>query len=855
LTEIAHTAHQPRWLKLTGLAGVVGLCVAYTSFFWQSEASFISGEDTILRLPLLSGWHNGRVIFSSFFTSYTDAQYRPLSYFALAALRTAVPLESARVWQLCLLAFQALNVVLVYGVAKMLTDRVAGGAVAAALFALHPLGAVMVNHVAHFHHLLGLSFFLGSLLSYFWGAHTGRWRWYVASVVLCALGLLTTKAVVALPLVITAYELAQRRPWRKGILRLMPHLLLAAAALVLWRLPEPPPLLYQHADLPPGTWHRSLISVIAGGAYYVAGLLTGRNIPVILTEVVERRSDGVTWEFLCPAALWALALAWGVRLLWQARPRGREERGVALSVGGNVGLAVVWGLATFLPYASTGWNPVNAWVAWPYVYFPLVALALLAGVLGSVAARAGRGLSFLLPTGLVAICGVCFGGQLIRLNVAAGSAASYWEQVRDLSPKSERASVALGKLELREGRVHRALPLLYNANVEMPKASSLAMAEHYLSQGETLAAAIHSQTAWVPTPGLRDQDTKILTARILWMSGALDHAEATWGEVLLADPYNTVALRQVAEIWQAKGFRRAAHRLIARAIEIDPHDRTLKQRQRRLDREADQRHVATLAPVRDLRYLITSEDHPSVHKKIAALTERFGADPALLMAAGMSFARLGDYHASVEKLEAASPHLPTSPLLWAIKCFAYEGIGAYPEAGHAADEAIRLVGESASPLCIVGTALLRLGKHQRGLDCLRRAVEIDPTYQVGHTNLALGLQAAGLSQEAEKHFRRAAKLRPDQAQVHADLGAHLLTQSRVDEALQRLRTALRIAPELASAHAYLGAALMRKGLKAEAAKHVQMAERLSPGAMRRLPYLPGAMSLQTLKQWGGEPGS
>lgn len=854
MTETAHTSRRPRWLKLAGLTGVVGLCVVCTSFLWLSEAPFIVGEDTILRLPLLSGWHNAPTISSPFFTSYTDAQYRPLSYLVLAGLHTFAPLEEVRFWQLCLLAFQALNVLLVYGVAKVLTGRTGGAAVAAAFFALHPLGSVMTNHVTHFHHVLGLGFFLGSLLSYAWDVHTGRWRWWAMSVVLCALGLLTTRSVVTLPLIIIAYEFAQRRPWRKGVSRPIPHVLITATALVLWQLPEPPPLLYFYADLPPGTWHRSLVSAIAGSGHYVEGLLTGSNIPVVMTEVVERRWDVVTLRFLCPAALWALVLGWGVRLLWKAR-RHQTDRGGELSVRGNAGLAVIWGLATFLPYASTGWNPVDAWVAWPYVYFPLVGLALLAGVLGSLTARAGGRLPFLLPTGLVVICGACLGGQLMRLNLAAGSIASYWEHVRELHPQSERASVALGKLQLRDGRTHRALPLLYNAEVQIPQASSLAMAEHYLSQGDTLAAAIHSQTAWVPSPGLRDQDSRILTARILRMSGALDHAEAAWGEVLLADPYNTRAMRQVAKIWQTKGFVRAARRMTARAIEIDPYDRTLRQMQRRLDRPAEIQPVATLAALHDLRYLITSEDHPSVHAKIIALSERFDTDPTLLMAAGMSFARLGDYHGSVEKLEAASPHMPTSSLLWATKCFAYEGVGAYREAARAADKAIEFAGESASPLCIVGTALLRLGRHRRGLDCLRRAVEIDPTYAVGHTNLALGLQATGMSQEAEAHFRRAVKLRPDQPQAHADLGAHLLAQNRVDEAIQRLRIALRIDSSRASAHAYLGAALMRQGLREEAAKHTQTAERLSPSTMRRLPYLPGAMSIQTLKEWGGEPGT
>ena len=836
------------------LAGAAGLLVAGTSCFWLSDGPFIVGHGTLLRQPLLSHWGNVPAIFSPFFTSFTDGQYRPLSYAMLAAARTFAPLGTTRLWQLWILAFQALNVLLVYGLARSLAGSAWQAFAAAALFALHPLASVMVNHVEHFHCILGLTFFLGAFLAHVWAARTGRWGWRLASVVVFSCGLLTTKAVVTLPVILAVYEWVHRTGWRKALARLVPSAACLLLVTPLWLTQGPPRLFYKYPDMPAGTWLRSLISVVAGSGHYLYGLLAGLNVPMILDEVVKRRGRMTELAFLWPAALYLVVGGAALWLLWQER-RGRACRDrVELGIGGRLGFAIVWGLVTFVPFLSTGWNRVEDYVAWPYLYFPLVGLGLVCATLVAAAGRARDALVRAVILGLVATWYACFALQLVRLNLASGSGLSYWRHVLRVNPESARASVALGKCHLQRGEVARALPLLFKASSTLPRSSCLALANYYLDKGELLAAAMHCRAASAPGDGLQNQAAKPLTAELLRRAGVLDSAEALWGEVLLANPFHTAAMLELADILRIKGFVAAARRLISRAIEIDPRDAALQQMLGRLEARPGEAPVIALAPLDELKYLLMDDDSPAVHRKIVAVSERLDTDPVVLLSAAMGLAKYEDHRVSLEKLAKAERLLPSLGLLWATRCFSYVRIGAYPEATAAADKAISLGENDANTCCMVGTALVNQGRAKRGLKCLRRAIEINPSYAAAHTNLALALRSLGLLPAAIAHLRQAVKIDRGNAQAHTDLGATLLAAGQVVEAAACLRTALQLDPKLAGAHVQMASVLLQQGRQADAAKHLQRAERLSPESMRRLPHVPGAVSLQQLRDWRPKPG-
>lgn len=842
-------------LRWACLACAMGLCVAATSCFWLSDAAFVVGHDALLRMPLLSHWGNLRTVFSPFFTSFTDGQYRPLSYAVLAVGRTFVPLDSPRLWQVWLLGFQALNGLMVYGLARSLSGSVWAAVTAAAIFALHPLSSVMTTHVAHFHYLLGLSLFLGALLAYLRMARTGRGRWAVVSVLLFACGLLTNKAVAALPAIVLAAEFALRTPWRKVLARLSPFVVCLLLVTSLWLTQLPPVMVYKYPAVPSGTWLKSLISVVAGSGHYLYGLLVGANVPVVLEEVIKRRDRMGTLAFVWPTALYLLVAGGAAWLLWQARRARARGDAAKLRAGGLVGLAVVWGFATFAPFLSTGWNAVEDYVAWPYMYFPLVGIALLGAALAAAAAQARETAPRVAAGCIVAAWCGCFAVQLVQLNVAAASAGSYWRHVLRIDPKSARASVALGTYHLGQGCVQQALPLLFNESVAHPGASSLAMARHYLSKGEVLAAAIHCRAALSPASGLQNQAAKPLTAELLRQAGALDSAEALWGEVLLANPFNTAAMVGLAEVWRLKGFVAAARAIVAHAIEIDPSDSALYQMRRRLQAWPETPPVVALRPREELAYLLVDADSPAIHRRIVALSERLDTDPVVLLSASVSLTKHGEYRRALGKLSGAERLLPSSGLLWATRCYAYVQLGADPEATAAADEAIRLGESDANTCCMVGTALLKQGRAKRAIGCLRRAVQISPSYASGHTNLGLALLITGRLPEATAHLRQAVKLRPVSAQAHTDLATALLAQGQVQQAVACLNTALQLDPNFAEAHVQMASVLLQQGRGADAQKHLHAAESLSPSSTRRLPKMPGAALPQGPRTWRAKPGA
>lgn len=845
----APSPNRPRpWRASAGLMAAAGLVVAATSCFWLSDGSFITGEETVLRLPLLSYWRNLPVVFSAFFTSFTDAHYRPLSYALLAVLRTFVPLDRTWFWQLVPLAFQTLNVVLVFALLRGLAGRVWPAAAGAAVFALHPLGSVVEHHVVHLHYVAGLSCCLASALC--WGAHLGRPRpgYWLASVVLYGLGLATTKAAIVLPVMLLAHAATQRRPWRRVVLGLAPLAALAVAAIVVWRSVGPPAAFYKSPDLPAGTWRRSLISVVGGSSYYVQGLLLGMHLPIALDEVVERRNEMLALVFLWPTSLYALLCAASLGALWRARAWSASRSGVSTGAGGVAALGVLWGLVTFAPFLSTGWNPVDDYVAWPYLYFPLVGLAGI--VAAGLRAASRRGLAVRVAAALAVAAGCSgYGVGLVRLNLAAGSAERYWQGVIEANPKSGVASAELGRLRLAQGLVRQALPLLYNANVTGTKRSSMAMAEHYLKRHEPLAAAIHCQGASVPTTGLTSQTVKPITARLFRQVGALDFAEAIWGETLLANPYNTDAMRRLAEVWHIKGFVRAARRMVRRAIAVDPWDPRLRTAFAGLHEHPARARTVALAPVPMLGYLLTARNHPDVESQVLKLGDQFEDDPAIQLAAGMVLVRENHCHLALRKLERAERFTPSSGVLHATKCFAYSRIGAYAEATREADRALELANFDANTCCIVGTAMMGLGRAERAVECLRKAVDINPSYATGHTNLGMVLRTLGRLDEAIAHLRQAVKITPGSAIARADLGGALLLKGQTAEGIESLRSALEFDPALAEAHAQLGAALVAQGLSEEGAKHIQAAIRLSPGVLHSLPPLPGSISPEKLKSW------
>ncbi len=128
----------------------------------------------------------------------------------------------------------------------------------------------------------------------------------------------------------------------------------------------------------------------------------------------------------------------------------------------------------------------------------------------------------------------------------------------------------------------------------------------------------------------------------------------------------------------------------------------------------------------------------------------------------------------------------------------------------------------------LGSTLLKAGRHEEAIACLREGLRLRPDDAPGYNDLGCELVVVGRAEEALPIFARALELRPAYAEVHNNLGNALRSLGRVDEAVARYERALQLKPAYAEAHNNLGCELATKGRTTEAIYHLEQAVRLNP---------------------------
>ncbi len=96
------------------------------------------------------------------------------------------------------------------------------------LFAVHPINVEAVAWASARKDLLSTAFALGTMLSYLCWIDSGKRRWYYASLMLFAAGLLGKVTIIGLPLILCILDLWCRRRWnRDAVLEKIPFYLLS----------------------------------------------------------------------------------------------------------------------------------------------------------------------------------------------------------------------------------------------------------------------------------------------------------------------------------------------------------------------------------------------------------------------------------------------------------------------------------------------------------------------------------------------------------------------------------------------------------------------------------------------------
>ncbi|MFH1007201.1 MAG: tetratricopeptide repeat protein [Candidatus Latescibacterota bacterium] len=827
--------------------------------------TFIAHEESVLRLPLLSSWHNLPTVFSRDFTMFTDGQFRPMSYAVLAAVRTFVPTENVLFWHLWLLVFHGVNAILVFLLVRRFSKHLWSAGLAAAIFAWHPLASVVLNDINTFHYVLGLTCYLGALGCYLSFSDTLRKRTYIAGVILFVLGLFTSKILFTLPLALGAYEHLYRRMKVRALLgRLLPFLLLPLLLSPLWWGYKPHPLYFKATEYPPGAGWYSFFSTVGATGWYLAGLLFGWNLPVVLHEVAGRILRLMHGRFL----IWGLVdLGVLICALWALRRKRSYGLGVVLIFSG------------MLPFASSLWNGVEAWASWEYLYFPLAGLAFLLGAFAdgiqSLFRRKGRSIGL----ALFGVLALYYAIGQTRLNHNARSPVGYWERALAINPKSEIASLKLGEAHLQRGEVEEALRLLFSPVVTQIQDASLDMSRHYSAQGDHLAAAIHLMMGAREETGLQFQRYEQAAAEVLYNAGALEYAQEALGRSRMANPYSLSVMEQLARIWVRKGYLASAQRLAERAQEIvpsRPEGKRMRARIERARRASETSEIPQVIHPPDpnwLRYVTETTRQPGLRQEILQVSERHPNDPVIQMEAGICLVQDGRPDRALPKLTFATQSLSSYSQAWAMKCWAASQAGTFEEAEDAGQRALELDPKSATVHNTLGlmyssqaekqrdrtarkekldqairhyqqalhfqpnsaqvhnnlgVALDDQGHPDEAIAHYRQALRIKANYAQAHNNLGTALDDQGQSEEAIEHYREALRIQPDYVKAHNNLGIALSEQGRLDEAIAHYSEALNTRPDYANAHNNLGVALARQGKAKEAIGHFRQAMRIQP---------------------------
>jgi tetratricopeptide (TPR) repeat protein len=328
-----------------------------------------------------------------------------------------------------------------------------------------------------------------------------------------------------------------------------------------------------------------------------------------------------------------------------------------------------------VPYASITFHRSYAFLSWDYLYLVLCAFALFAGALFERGMRARTGLVRV----FVAACAILlvgwYGTSFAWVNLESRTARDYWAHVLSVNPESDIATLERGRALLAEGDREAALRQLFPPRrVEAVWRRSLLMAHHYALTGELTAAAVHFNQA--TQADIRDlcvaNRIQWVGAEIVYAAGALDYAEQGLTMILMANRYDTAAMRRLGEVLARKGRVSAGLMFLEEARRIDPADtETLKVLERIHTRIA---HPEADTPERIrppgpgwLRYLMGGHIDAEVSADIIGTSDRIPDDPLLQAKAGECLLALGEPGRARVKLTLALRTMPGDPFVEAMK--------------------------------------------------------------------------------------------------------------------------------------------------------------------------------------------
>jgi tetratricopeptide (TPR) repeat protein len=435
----------------------------------------------------------------------------------------------------------------------------------ALIFLVHPLQTDSVTAVIQRFSLLGTFFYLVTIWSYLISNISENlllrsWAYYILSIVALILGLFSKEIAITAPVTLFCFDVVlMRRPWRRTLLQLTPHLICMSLI--------PLRLLFITEKVKENNIDTAAIigSAYTRYEYAVTQLRVVLSYIRLLVLPYNQNMDPdyplyrtlLNPEIIISIMIWVCILATGVQLLRS------KERNICTDLAG---FSIFWFILSISPSSSI--VPLTDLMFEHHTYLPSIAFCI-----GSVA-YLHHCLNSRRSAAISLICIVTvFGVLTVRRNHVYNNTISIYSDTVEKSPNKYRPNYALGNDYYENSQFDQAIPFLVRAIDVNPRDNVQA----YLSLGEIYRILNKPQIAvelYKQYLATHPINKKILMNLAWTYANSEKLAEAIdVMQLLLSSANNEVQMLSfTAELYLRAGNKREAENYINKAREADRLD-------------------------------------------------------------------------------------------------------------------------------------------------------------------------------------------------------------------------------------------------------------------------------------------
>ena len=485
-----------------------------------------------------------------------ESTYRPVvtaSYFVDFFLWKLNPFG----YHLTNLFLHIINALLLYFLVCLISRDKRIALVGALLFALHPVNTEAVNVISFREDLLVFLFFIASFILYIRdrsvfrpgnpGLQPGwapfiRQRFYIASLGLFLLALLSKEAAVTLPLLLILYDRRRFRSRHLGYFAVLLFYFLAHffilkdfGAVLKW--------------YPGGSFYTNLLTMSRVFATYIKWLF----FPIGIHATLPENNPLISYSLMDPWVLPSIALlasCFFIAIIMRKRSK-------------EISFGVLWFFIALLPVSNI--LPITNYIASRYLYIPVVGFCLLVPTILFRSSRLRHARRVIIVTLLV-----FFSMFTMIRNIAWKNDTVLWLEMVENYPQNALAHSNLGLCYRRTGFIDKAIYEYRLALNLDPYFTSdyIALGESYYVKGMLEESIVQFKKAVELDPSFLDTYSYLGLA--LMRKGLYEEAEHYFSQAIELNPRSTETYNNLGVLYASMNRTEEAKRAWNMALEIDP---------------------------------------------------------------------------------------------------------------------------------------------------------------------------------------------------------------------------------------------------------------------------------------------